>query len=293
MPPDEPVVATRQLSKTYRAGFLGRVRHVALEDASLSVARGEAFAILGPNGSGKTTLLRILLGALRPTAGSASVLGLPPGRPEALARIGYMSEAPGFLSRLTGEETLRLAARLFSMSRAAFEGRAGPLFERFGLARDAGRQVGQYSHGMRKRLALVQALVNDPDLLILDEPAAGLDPESAESVQGLIRERIAAGKTVLFSSHLLEKVEAVATRVCILHRGRVALTGLLADVAGVPGSFDLRVRGADPVKAAELLRGAGYAVDSCKPAAESLQDVFLRLTREAKTPKQPSGGGPE
>jgi ABC-2 type transport system ATP-binding protein len=285
MPPDVPVVAAEGLRKVYRSGFLGRVRHAALEDVTLRAGPGEALAILGPNGSGKTTLLKVLLGLLRPTAGSVAVLGRSPGHPEALSRTGYMSESPGFLPRLTGLESLRLAGRLFRIARRDAAERAGRLLDRFGLSADAGRPVGQYSFGMRKRLALAQALINDPALLILDEPTAGLDPESAATVQDLVRDRAAAGKTVLFSSHLLERAEAVATGVCILHRGRVALSGSLADVAGIPGAFDLRIRGQDPSAAAEVLRRAGFAVESSRPAAESLQEVFLRKTRGSEQGK--------
>ncbi|MCU0723614.1 MAG: ABC transporter ATP-binding protein [Planctomycetes bacterium] len=281
MPADEPVVATRGLGKTFRTGLFGRLRRAALAEVSISLGRGEACAILGPNGSGKTTLLKILLGLLAPSSGSVSVLGGAPGRPAALARTGYMSETPGFLAHLTGEESLRLAARLLGIGRAAFPGRAGPLLERFGLASDAGRAVGEYSFGMRKRLALAQALLNDPELLVLDEPTSGLDPAAAGTVQAVIRERAAAGKSVLFSSHLLERAEAAANRVCILHEGRVALSGPLTEAAGIPGAFDLRVRGPGPEAAAEALRAAGFAVESCRPAAEALQDLFLRLTRRS------------
>jgi ABC-2 type transport system ATP-binding protein len=274
----QPVVVTEELAHTYRSGFLGRTRIPALSNIHLTIGRGEVFGLLGPNGSGKTTFMKILLGLLRPSSGKLTVLDHPPGAPEGLSRIGYLAETPAFLPLLTGEETLHLAARVFRLERSRRNRVVEELLRKVGLVDDARRPVGEYSQGMQKRIALAQALVNDPELLLLDEPTAALDPASAENVQATVREAAEAGKTVILSSHLLSRVEEVASRVCILHEGKICRTGTLEEVAAIPGSFDLRVKGGPLENAVRILEDSGFSIVSSRPASLSLQDVFLKLT---------------
>jgi len=276
-----PVVRTESLSKVYRSGFLGRRRHRALANLSLAVRPGEIFALLGPNGSGKTTLVKILTGLLRPSGGKARVLGREPGHPDSLARLGYLSEAPAFLPLLTGEETLHLAGRLFGLDRRTRTGRIQALLTRVGLDQEKKRPVAHYSQGMQKRLALAQALINDPQLLLLDEPTAALDPLFVEIFQNILRDAARAGKTILLNSHLLSRVEEVATRVCILHEGNAVRQGTLEDVAGIPGALDLRVKAREPGAARRVLEQAGLEVESCRAASRILKDVYLEETRRA------------
>ncbi|MHC5038580.1 MAG: ABC transporter ATP-binding protein [Planctomycetota bacterium] len=286
-----PIVAAENLTRVFRSGFLGRKRFPALTDVSLRVERGDVFALLGPNGSGKTTFMKILLGLLKPSGGRATVLDLPPGHPDALARIGYMAEIPAFLPLLTGAETLHLAGRVLAMDRRHRSTRIDELLRRFGLEKDAHRPAGDYSQGMKKRLALAQALINDPELLLLDEPTAALDPASAQTVQDLVRESAQAGKTVLLSSHLLARVEEVASRICILHHGRIIRSGSLSSLAEIPGVFDLRVQG-DPARAEQALREGGCIVESTKPASRSLEEMFLQLTGDGEPEVPPPGDPP-
>ncbi|MHC4601200.1 MAG: ABC transporter ATP-binding protein [Planctomycetota bacterium] len=284
---EQRVVVTEDLTRVFRSGFLGRKKVLALDRLTLALEPGEVLALLGPNGSGKTTCLKLLLGLLRPSAGTVRVLDRPPGHPAALARTGFMAETPAFLPLLSGEETLLLAAKVFGFDRRRRAEIVGELLQRFDLARDARRPVGEYSQGMRKRIALAQSLINDPELLLLDEPTAGLDPAFVEQVQDLVRERARAGNSVLLSSHLLSRVEEIATRVCILHRGRAVRVGTLDEVAGIEGAFDVRIRGGEQEAAVRALEDGGFSVDACRPASRSLREVFLQLTKEEGEPPDP------
>ena len=178
---------------------------------------------------------------------------------------------------------------MFGIGRKERSARVEQLLDRVDLAPDGDRPVGEYSQGMRKRIALAQSLINDPELLLLDEPTASLDPASAERVQEIVREKARAGRTVVLSSHLLGRVEEVATRVCIVYRGREARTGTLEEVAGIPGALDVRVRGASPEDLGRLFEGAGIEMESCGPASRPLREVFLRLTSPGDEETTPSG----
>jgi ABC-2 type transport system ATP-binding protein len=221
MPPTEPAIETRSLSKRY-----GDV--VAVDDLDLRVERGEVFGFLGPNGAGKSTTVDLLLDFVRPTAGTASVLGHDPAvdREVVHERIGVLAESYGLYDRLTGYGHLSLAADLKGTSHDP-----DALLDRVGLdPADAERPVGGYSKGMGQRLALALALVGEPELLILDEPTAGLDPNGARELREVIRAERDRGTTVFFSSHVLGQVEAVADRVGIMNRGRLVAVGPLDEL---------------------------------------------------------------
>ncbi len=228
-PPTDLALSTTSLTKRFRSG------QVAVDGLDLRVPRGAVFGFLGPNGSGKTTTIRMLLGLVAPTSGAISVLGAPvPSRAgDVLARVGALVEGPAFHPYLSGRRNLaRLdAADATSDPRTAAD-RSMAALERVGLANAADKRFRQYSLGMKQRLGLAAALLQPRDLLVLDEPTNGLDPQGTREVRHLVRELADDGTTVLVSSHLLSEIEQVCTHVGIMSRGRLLRQGSLAEVAG-------------------------------------------------------------
>lgn len=223
------VIETRDLVKTFRAGALRReVR--ALDGLSVEVRAGEIFGFLGPNGAGKTTAIKMLLGFVRPTSGSASVLGGDPRDPAVRARLGFLPEQPYFYDYLTGREFLDYVGRLHGLPAQDRRRRAERLLDRVDIARTADQPLRRYSKGMLQRLGLAQALIAEPELVILDEPMSGLDPMGRRLVRDLILELKAEGRTVFFSSHILSDVETLSDRVAILARGRLVGLGTVDDL---------------------------------------------------------------
>lgn len=220
------VVETKGLTKRY-----GTV--VAVDSLDLSVRRGEVFGLLGPNGAGKTTAILMLLGLTEPTAGTVRVLGLDPVlQPLSVkARVGYMPEQMGFYEELTARQNLFYIARLNGLGREEAHRRIDEVLERVGLADMANRPVGTFSRGMRQRLGVAEVLLKRPQLVILDEPTQGLDPEVARRFLQMVRDLKAEGVTVLLSSHLLHQVQAVCDRVGLFHRGRMVLEGSVPELA--------------------------------------------------------------
>jgi ABC-2 type transport system ATP-binding protein len=205
----------------------------ALEDVGLTVAEGEIFGFLGPNGAGKSTTIDILLDFIRPTSGSAEVLGMD-AQAESLEirrRTGVLPDAYQVYTRLTGRQHLRLA-----IDAKDTDDDPMALLDRVGIAEAADRKAGGYSKGMRQRLVLAMALVGEPDILILDEPSTGLDPNGAREMREIIREESQRGATVFFSSHILEQVEAICDRVAILNKGRVATVNTIDGLRDAAGS---------------------------------------------------------
>ncbi|MCK4851304.1 MAG: ABC transporter ATP-binding protein, partial [Phycisphaerae bacterium] len=201
------VILTERLSKVYRS-FWGLPRVRALNEVSFAVPSGSVFGLLGPNGSGKTTIIKLLLGLARPTGGRAVVLGKPAGDQKARARIGYLPEESYLYEFLSGRQTLDFYGKLFGMNRQLRRERTEELLNTMGIdRRDRNRRVGSYSKGMARRIGLAQALINDPDLIILDEPTTGLDPIGTVQMKKLIKELQQQGKTIFLSSHLLADVE--------------------------------------------------------------------------------------
>ncbi len=207
----------------------GSVR--AVDGLNLSVPRGQVFGFIGPNGAGKTTTVHALLGFIAPTSGTLRILGGDVRQALARSRIGYMSERPEIYRFLTGRELLCMMGRLFDLTAAAARRRAGVLLERVGLAGAADRRIAVYSRGMLQRLGLAQALINDPELVILDEPTSGFDPPGRIEVRRIMEELRARGCTVFFSSHELSEVEKVCDSVGIIVRGRLAASGPIAGLA--------------------------------------------------------------
>lgn len=250
---DEPAVVTRGLTKRY--GDLVAVDHLDLE-----LRRGEIFGLLGPNGAGKTTTILMLLGLTEPTEGEARVLGLDPTRRplEVKRRVGYVPDAVGFYDAMTGRQNLRFTARLNGLNGFAAEERIAALLEQVGLSHAADDRVETYSRGMRQRLGIADALVKDPEVLILDEPTVAIDPEGVAEVLELIR-RVSRerGATVLLSSHLLHQVRTVCDRVGIFAAGRLVALGRVDELAARSGAgtatLEVGVEG-DPARVEEALR---------------------------------------
>ena len=223
------VVAVRGLTKVFK-DFWGRPKARAVDNVDFEVRQGEVFGLLGPNGSGKSTTVKMLLGLLYPTRGHIEVFGKSPRHVATKARIGYLPEESYLYRYLNSHETLDFFGNLFHLSNEERRQRAGQLLDMVGLTQTRTRSVGEFSKGMQRRIGLAQALINDPDLVILDEPTAGLDPIGCREVKDLILALARRGKTVILSSHLLSDVEDVCDRVVIYYGGRIQAMGELKDL---------------------------------------------------------------
>jgi ABC-2 type transport system ATP-binding protein len=256
---------------------------VAVEDLTFTAQAGEILGVLGPNGAGKTTAIRVLTTILEPTRGTFSVAGMPHTRPaEIRRRIGVLPESAGYPDRQTGAEFLRYHARLYGQSRAGARSVAAQLLAEVGLADRASSLIGTYSRGMRQRLGIARALVNEPSVLFLDEPTLGLDPAGQRQILGTIR-RISTerGATVLLSTHLLAEVEETCTRVLILNKGHVAAEGTVTEIvqrAAAPRNAVIRVAAQDVGRAREALAASGVSVQAIELEGARLSDAFLAMT---------------
>jgi ABC-2 type transport system ATP-binding protein len=311
------VIEIEGLRKRYRKR---RGTTTAVDGLDLAVPAGGVFGFLGPNGSGKTTTIRCLLGLVRPSAGEVRLLGraVPEGLCDAIRRTGAIVETPALFPTMTARENLRLLGSIDGIGRA----RVGEVLDAVGLADRADDLVRRYSLGMRQRLALAAAMLKDPELLILDEPANGLDPAGMREVRVLLRDLAAQGRTVFVSSHILSEIEQTCDRVAILARGRCLTTGSVEEVvsrAGRPASLLVRV--ADLAGGGRVLRDAGMAVElaegglrvlvdptdagevtrllasrdhwvtELRPDRFTLEDVFLELTGGDATEDPEAGTG--
>jgi ABC-2 type transport system ATP-binding protein len=221
-----PVVEIAALHKTFAVGFF-RKKVEAVRGVAFDVHEGEIFGVLGPNGAGKTTTIKILLGLVFPTSGTLKIFGHEHPGPAAMRRVGYLPENPYVYQYLRAHEFLDLCGRLCGMSAADRKRRIEEMIAKVGLSHATDRPIGKFSKGMTQRIGLAQALLHDPELLILDEPMSGLDPIGRKEVRDLVLEEKARGKTILFTSHILTDVEKLCDRVAILHRGQVTAYGAL------------------------------------------------------------------
>jgi ABC-2 type transport system ATP-binding protein len=265
---------------------------VAVEDLTFAVERGQILGVLGPNGAGKTSAIRVLTTILAPTRGTFAIAGVPNTRPADIRRrIGVLPESAGYPEGQTGAEYLRYHARLFGHGKESARAVAAALLAEAGLPASARAPIGSYSRGMRQRLGIARALVNEPQVLFLDEPTLGLDPAGQRQVLTLVR-RIARerGATVLLSTHLLAEVEETCSRVLILNRGRVVAEGTVAEVsrqAAAPRSARLRVE-AESVPAALRILAAERGISAVEPADG--QPGTLALTLEDQQGPTPVNG---
>ncbi len=280
-----PAAETRNLSKTY-TDFWGRPKVRALTDLTLRIDQGEIFGLLGPNGSGKTTAIKLILGLLRPTRGSVTVMGAPAADVRKNRRIGYLPEESYLYPFLTGEETLRFYGRLFGLRGRTLRRRVDRLLDLVRLDRRARkRTLKEYSKGMSRRIGLAQALINEPDFVLLDEPTTGLDPIGSREMKDLILEMKANGRSVLMSSHLLADVEDVCDRIAILARGDMKECGRVRELLMVRDVFQLRARKVPDDLAAELRRilakRGAEGVEVSHPTT-TLESLFLRVIGEGE-----------
>jgi ABC-2 type transport system ATP-binding protein len=303
-------IVVERLTKTYKPLWPWEKPATVLSDVSLSVREGEIFGFLGHNGAGKTTTMKILLGLLRATNGQVKLLGAPAENVAVRARIGYLPESPYFYDYLTAEEFLCFYGKLAGLDRETIQKRIPQLLERVSLTEARHRQLRKFSKGMLQRIGLAQALIHDPELVILDEPMSGLDPIGRKEVRDLILGLRDQGKTVFFSTHIISDVEMVCDRVGILSRGKMLALGRIEDLVnahtarsvevvcdGVIGDDlhdvkKLAVRilqrgercliilsGQDHLeKVLAVLRQAGGRLVSVIPHKGSLEEIFLEQT---------------
>jgi ABC-2 type transport system ATP-binding protein len=299
------VLRADELKKTFRLGFF-RKRVDAVRGVSFTVKRGEIFGFLGPNGAGKTTTLKLLMGLIFPSSGRAEVLGRPVPDRQAQRKVGYLPETPYFYEYLTPEEFLDFAGALCDVPAAARRRRADALLTRVGLDHARGRPLRKFSKGMLQRIGIAQALMGDPEIVVLDEPMTGLDPLGRKDVRDLILELRREGKTVMFSTHILPDVEMTCDRVAIVVGGRVASVGRLATLLSprvlstevvlkpapggalpalpdgahrLPATDDVALELPADANVDAFLRAAlalGAVVLSVTPRRESLEDLFVR-----------------
>lgn len=279
----ESVVSVQGLRKTFR-DFWGRPKVEALCGIDLDIRKGEIFGLLGPNGSGKSTTIKILLGLLHASAGCVKVLGADPRSVKAKQRIGYLPEESYVYSYLTPRETLMFYGRLFDIPEGEIKKRTGSLLGMVGLSGAGSRQVGEFSKGMARRTGLAQALINNPDLVILDEPTAGLDPIGCRQVKDLMLELARNGKTILLSSHLLADVEDVCDRIAILFNGEIKADGRVQDLLKKLDRTSLSMPAVEDAKLAELkefaARLSGGEVEAGNPSMD-LETFFVDVVSGA------------
>ena len=242
---NEAVVQTWELSKFYRAGFWMNQQIMSLKNCNLTIYPGETFGLLGQNGAGKTTLLKTLLGIVKPTSGRGVIFGRPIGDRAVKERIGYLPENAYFYDYLTGWECLEFTANLFQISAATREHRIIDLLDLVGLAKSSAKnkQLRQYSKGMLQRIGMAQALINDPELVLLDEPMSGLDPLGRYQMREIILSLKQQGKTIFFNSHILDDVEKICDRVAILARGEIIAEGTIKEMIGTAETYQVKGQG--------------------------------------------------
>ncbi len=291
-------VRTERLTKDFLTGFWRPLPKRALDGLSLDIPAGGVFGLLGPNGAGKSTTLKLLVDLLRPTSGRAELLGRPPGDTDARRRLGFLPENPTFYDHLSAEELLTYFAGLFGFRGEDRRRRATAVLDRVGLEADRRRPIRGYSKGMVQRVGLAQALVNDPELVVLDEPMSGLDPIGRRDVRSMIAELGRDGRTVLFSSHILSDAEELCERVAVLARGTLVVNGRVdeltsRDVTGwhvvVNGGDEARVRALAPDAVVHPLDGGRWAIDlpaTTRPEALAAALPSAGAVLESVTPRR-------
>ncbi|GJM17858.1 MAG: hypothetical protein DHS20C14_00710 [Phycisphaeraceae bacterium] len=291
----QPVVACQQLSKVFKDFWL-RSRARAVDRLDLTIHRHEIFGLLGPNGSGKSTTIKLMLGLLRPTAGRIAVFGKSPSDVATKKRIGYLPEESYLYPFLNARETLDYYGRLFEIDHRTRVKRIDELLDMVGLSHAQHRPVREYSKGMQRRIGLAQALINDPELLILDEPTTGLDPIGTRQVKDLILELGRRGKTVILSSHLLADVEDVVDRMVILYGGKIRGEGTCDELLSVHSRTTLETDDLDEdtITAIDTLirerSGGTKSLRSVRAPRQKLEELFLGIVEQARTDRIETSG---
>ncbi len=278
------------LTRDFSIGLRGyKLR--ALDQVNLEVPLGGIFGLLGPNGSGKSTTIKIILGLLRPSTGQCDIFGIPAGQREARSRIGYLPETPFFYQFLTGRELVRFFAAISGLRGQAREQRVDVVLETVRMIGSADRHIRTYSKGMIQRIGLAQALVHDPDILILDEPMSGLDPIGTCEFIEILRDLRDRGKTVLLASHLLARVEEICDEIAILHKGQIVCHGSLPEITQASESTVLKLAHLSPEKekaAQEALRLIGINILEFQKDRRRLDEVFLAAVSDQSQSSQES-----
>ena len=302
-----------------RKTFRGKVH--ALRGIDMQAKRGEIFGLLGPNGAGKSTLVKIMLSVIRPTRAKGTVLGDPVGRKSTLRRVGFLPEKHRFPEYLTGRQAVEFTGAMTKVDRRTRKMRASELLELVGMKDWASKKLGTYSKGMQQRVGIAAAMVNSPDLIVLDEPTDGVDPLGRRDIRDILIEIRKRGSSVFLNSHLLSELEMVCDRVAILVQGQVATQGTIDELTADSLRYEIRITGSAPTWAKEAglntrdypdssdtlmvartaeaedvqgtldrLRGEGRTIVSVQPVRESLEDLFMRYVKDPMTGKSFSPG---
>lgn len=301
------VIRTENLGKTYKGGA------AALAGLDLEVHSGEAFGFLGPNGAGKSTTIQLLLHLIRPSTGAAFLFDRPAACAQVRRKLGYLPETVSLHDYYSGQGVLEFYAGLLGGEPRNRSRQAAEMLERVGLANAGGQRVSQYSKGMLQRLGLAQALLNDPDLLILDEPTSNLDPVARRDIRDILLEFKTGGKTIFLCSHILSEVESVCDRVAILQQGRLSKTGTLEELsraegcrivvrnlppkvmeALAPSAARVTLEGAQAViecgddalrgEVERVLRGCGAEIERIETRTQSLEEIFFSAVKQEGAP---------
>jgi len=275
-----PAVRIENLTKIFPVP-LRRQRVTAVRNISFEVRPGEVYGLLGPNGSGKSTTLKILLGLVTPNQGRAMIFGQDSRDYHSRRDVGFLPENPYFYKFLTAAETLRFYGKVCGMGGTILNKRIDELIHLVGLEEARDRRIGGFSKGMLQRIGLAQALIQDPHLVVLDEPTAGVDPAGSHQIRDLILDLKKRGKTVLLTSHLLEQVQEICDRVGIMARGEMIREGALADLVSVKNQTEFVIENATPEIRSQiehLLQNSPAKLLSTRQPQRSLESVFLELT---------------
>ena len=275
-----PAVRIENLTKIFPVP-LRRQRVTAVRNISFEVRPGEVYGLLGPNGSGKSTTLKILLGLVTPNQGRAMIFGQDSRDYHSRRDVGFLPENPYFYKFLTAAETLRFYGKVCGMGGTILNKRIDELIHLVGLEDARDRRIGGFSKGMLQRIGLAQALIQDPRLVVLDEPTAGVDPAGSHQIRDLILDLKKRGKTVLLTSHLLEQVQEICDRVGIMARGEMIREGALADLVSVKNQTEFIIENATPEIRSQieiLLQNTPAKLLSARQPQRSLESVFLELT---------------
>ena len=275
-----PAISIQNLTKIYPIPFK-REKVVAVKDLSLAVVPGQVYGLLGPNGSGKSTTMKIVLGLVSPTAGKTEIFGRDSRTVESREDVGFLPENPYFYKFLTGSETLHFYGKICGLSGAKLRERTRELLALVGLENAADRRIGGYSKGMLQRIGLAQAMVQEPRLLVLDEPTAGVDPAGSREIRDLILDFKKRGITVLLCSHLLGQVQEICDRIGILHQGVLVREGKLDELISIESQTELILENASPELLAEIqaavAKTTARVVEQRKPQT-TLERYFLEVT---------------
>jgi len=286
----DPAVTVEGLTKVFPVPF-HRQSIVAVRDLNLRIEPSEVYGLLGPNGSGKSTTLKIILGLVSPTRGRTKIFGRDSSLVESRATVGFLPENPYFYKFLTGEETLRFFGKLCGLNGAQLKNRIRDLLELVRLTNASNQRLSGYSKGMLQRIGLAQALINEPKLVVLDEPTAGVDPAGSRDIRNLIVDLKQRGVTVLLSSHLLTQVQEICDRIGILARGALVREGRLEELIAIDSRSELVLENASEalVSEIEMLAATSNAkLIERRRSTTTLERLFLDATQESESSAKPA-----